>query len=371
MKMKGKIKIIQLMILFVASIVVVFLASQSYAKYHFSHTDKLTGTYVDFRLTHNGDGQTALLNQIEDEKYEYEGFITLSLVNQKDDKISQRAIQYNLRTPNNEELKNNEVKDIWGESFHFSDNSEYYDVEIVKTTGESYKPEEKIDPNGEYLYNTYFEEKVLKEIKITLKINRLKSSKINNSSAPLEDTENITVVLETSRPYKTTSIFQIHVSNSLVFVDCNVKDYFGFKDLNVNIKTAKRFIYKENVTDVSPYESLLPTKLEINYANSIFDEERFHLSVENLYNELTDENSYEVGYIHDEESNHLTLFIPMGSSITLHFYISKDVSLITKCYLNNKEGNDGLIHDYTSKVAGIHKENDKYYIYAYQEGGQG
>jgi len=381
-KMKRRVKLLQLGILMIVSLFVVLSASYSYSKYTMKQHDHLTGTYVDFRLSHDGEGQVALMSttnegntateeDITKKEYEYIGYITLSVINKKDEKVSQRELAFTLREPTLEELKAKKITDVWGKEYRFDNNSELYDIEIVKANGTSYTQEEKADKNGEYIKNTSFEAKKEKETHLTLQIKRLKKSRLNNESAgALTNIEDVTIVLETSKPYKTTSIFTIKVSNSLIFMNTTKTTYFGFSDVKVNIITAKEYIWQnkdEIETETKSIKSTNPAKIKIQYdAQTILDFERFRLEVENQYTPI-ENDSKKVGYQYETGNHEITLYVPMGSSINLHFYISDKTTISQTSIFSYESGGSTKTYDYTPNVAGVKEltEGGVEYVYHY------
>ncbi len=386
--MKKRVKLLQLGILLIVSLFVVILANNSFSKYTMSQDDHLTGTYVDFRLSHDGDGQVALMSEVKKAtnegsteentatdankvQIEYTGYIPLSVINKKDNKVSQRELAFTLRAPTDTELQEGKIVDIWGKTFEFSENdkSEFYEIQIVKANGSAYTDEEKVDANGEYIQNTSFEAAKEKESHLTLQINRLKKSRRKDHSSvqpgTLSDVEEITVVLETSAPYKTTQVFKIRVSNSLVFMNTTKTTYFGFTDVKVNILTAKKYVFQNNnATETHSEESTYPAKIEILYDDySIFDFERFRLEVENQYTNVGS-GVTKVGYEYETGNRNIILNVPAGSSINLHFYISEKKAVISET-TNFIYGSTGAsTYDYTTKVAGVKNYQDELkYVY--------
>ncbi len=351
MKKKSK-KILTLICLFLTACFVVFFGMNSFAKYQISIKDILIGKYVDFCLSHDGDGQTAILQETESDHYNYESFITLSVINVKDGKTSKRAIQYDLRTPTVTEMNTkcsidhskSCIYDSWGIEYPLTTTSDYYDVEMVKDNGDSLSS--SIEDQNYKNDRTTFEENVIKEVKVNLKIKRLKKSKSGKDVEPFKDKiETISIILTTSIPYIDIQVFEIKVTSSLVIMNPTIQDYFGFEDISVNVKTAKNYIYHQQ-------ETSYPVKVQFDLEGVVyFDYERFRLSVENNLMELNSANEYVKGYYLVKENGQIKsiiLFIPPGSTLDCHFYVFQEAKIQTNVHFQFD-----IIVDYTSFLAGV------------------
>lgn len=349
---KFKRTIIEWSILIIAAILVVFLGASSFSKYVMSHSDSIQGVYVDFRLTYIGDSTTAIMYEKDgSDVYAYEGNLPLSIINKKDGEVSKRDLKYTITTPTAEELNQGYVVDAWGTKYPIEQTSEYYDVTILDENG-NYPSSDKL------LEMTSFEGEVEKTVPLYLLIDRLKVSKLGNSKE-LTDHETVSIILQTTLPYKTVQIINIKVSNSLIIIDSNVNKYFGFDELEIDINTSRHYDYEEN-DDVS-FSSNRPTKLVFEITNStMFDKERFLYYLENNYEEyLPGEAEYSKnGYKIENNGTtmYLTLFVPAGSSLRVFLYINKNTSVTVTGYFSVDGVNE---HDYTQNIAGI--SNGKVY----------
>ena len=97
MKREKRYKIVALAMAFA---LFVALACTSLSKFVFRQEDYIVGSYTDFVISHDGEGQTAVLQSIEDtEGYNYEGYIALSVSNFTENKFSKRDVEFSLRAP--------------------------------------------------------------------------------------------------------------------------------------------------------------------------------------------------------------------------------------------------------------------------------
>ena len=352
-------KYIALLILTLMASLVVIFGANSFAKYNLKISEELVGYYVDYRLSHTGDGKSAVIESIsaiEEKdsnnvtyKYDYVGFVTFSVSNVLDGKISQRDVDISLRTPTIDET-NNGAHDAWGQEFDISSNSKYYEVELVSSSGGP------IDSSSnEYKELTHFPEKVSKTSYITLKIKRrttIKPTKVGNTyqdngaSVPeLNGVEEFSVIIESFAPYKDLHVFNIKVASTLIMISSIETTYFGFDVVEVEIKTSRIYTFDKNGTFTSSY---LPVKVDLYYENLVLDEQRFIINTQNNYIKQNTDNSFETGYYLSD--NKMTLYVPASSSLTVYFIKPSNSGNITSKVLF--KDNDGDMIYYTQNVAG-------------------
>ena len=79
-------------------VVLASFAANSYAKYIFSSSERLEGQYTDFRLTHDGNNKSVILEEISgNANYTHEGYVTINLRNEDSEgELSQRDILFNI-----------------------------------------------------------------------------------------------------------------------------------------------------------------------------------------------------------------------------------------------------------------------------------
>ena len=345
-----------LLIMFFMAIILVVFASASLAKYAFTFNQQMVGHYVDYRIAHDGEGRSAILETVnvttsEDSSYQYDyvGYIVLSVTNVVDGQVSQRDIDFSLRTPTKDEIING-VADAWKNVYSVESTSKNYEVEIVNSQGNIMDTS-----SNEYKELTHFEERVEDTSSLNLTIRRRVNDKNGADVAELSSMEKITIVLETSTPYKDLQIFNIIVTNNLIMMSVHEDNYFGFEQVEVDIKTSKFYTISQNN---STMDSLRPVKVELSVTNLTFDYERFILSVEGNYAELTDTNTFTNGYYFTRVNGvitKITLFIPAGSELKLYFYKVKPSGLSIKATavfdITSPSGSEDF--EYTNYIAGI------------------
>lgn len=297
----------------------VALACTSLSKFVFQQEDYIVGSYTDFVISHDGDGQTAILQSIEDtEGYNYEGYITLSVSNFTEDKISKRNVAYSFRAPEDEEIEAKEVTDAWGKSYSLAEHSGNYSVDIVGQTSEL----EGGKKDKEYL---------------TLRIRR-KTPDSEKGIEQISDTEEeyLTVILETTKPYHDLQVFTINASTSLISVNASSEqDYHGVPQTAVNLKTSRLFVREsESVQEEKTYIAQVTFTLS---GDVVFDVARF-------------EETYSVEISPPEQTSGgmvYTFSIPSGSDMNLYFYTSGECRVTASATIDKED----------VKISGVTTEN--------------
>lgn len=352
-------KYIALLILTLMASLVVIFGANSFAKYNLKISEELVGYYVDYRLSHTGDGKSAVIESIsaiEEKdsnnvtyKYDYVGFVTFSVSNVLDGKISQRNVDISLRTPTLDET-NNGAHDAWGQEFEISSNSKYYEVELVSSSGNPINTS-----SNEYKELTHFPEKVSKTTYITLKVKRrttIKPTQNGNTWIPsteevpeLNGVEEFSVIIESFAPYKDLHVFNIKVASTLIMISSIETTYFGFDVVEVEIKTSRIYTFHKNGTLTDSYS---PVKVELYYENLVLDEQRFIVNTENNYTKQNTDNTFETGYYLSD--NKMTLYVPASSSLTVYFIKPSNSGKITSKVLFKDKDGDKIY--YTQNIAG-------------------
>ena len=358
MSKKAK-KPITLAIFFLMTMLVVIFGANSFAKYYFEISQEMVGYYVDYRLSHTGDGKSAVIenitavtetdNQGVTYKYDYVGFVTFSVSNVLDGKVSQRDVDISLRTPTLKET-NEGAKDAWGSTFNIKSESKYYEVELVSSSGNSLDTS-----SAEYKDLTHFPEKVSKTSYITLKIKRRTTIKptqngsnwtIGEAVPELTGVEQFSVILESTAPYKDIHVFNLKVASTLVMISSIETTYYGFDVVEVQIQTSRIFTFSDDDDQVS--HSYDPVKIALNYSNLVFDEQRFIIDTEYNYTKHSNAEAYETGYY--LSGGTITLFVPAASSLTVYFIKGASTGSVTATAMF-KSYNDKKVN-YTDHIAG-------------------
>lgn len=315
-------------VLFAALVLALVFAGTSLSRFVFEENDTISGSYTNFILTHNGEGQTAILQSrmqagsgSTNVAYILVDFSNFEVDASGEHSVAQRKIQYSLRTPTADEMQNG-IYDAWGEvvmtaSELQATQSENYSVSLANDAGEPLD-----DDSLEYAELTTLEEKVQDTNSVLLRIERTEGAPLPSGAR-----ETLTVVLETQRPYIDRRVFNISVTASLISLGSLVSDeYFGFNAYRVSVRTAADF------TDEKQYNKA-DYGAELTFtANGglIFDAARFADAYPNI---IVTPVSGENGYSY-------TFFALPGSEIDLYFYTAADsYSLTVSAKVNGNDKN--------------------------------
>ena len=317
-------------VLFAALVLALVFAGTSLSRFVFEENDTISGSYTNFILTHNGEGQTAILQSRmqEDGSSTDVAYILVDFSNFEVDSsgelaISQRNIKYSLRTPNEEEWSAG-ITDAWGEKVMEASElqatqSENYTVSLANDAGEPID-----DDSPEYAERTTLEEKVADTNSVLLRIERTGGGQL---AADVYET--LTIVLETEEPYIDRRAFNISVTASLISLGSLVSDeYFGFNAYRVSLRTAADFT-DEPLHNSTAYGAALTFTAN---GGLLFDAARFADAYPNIEVEVTPalgENGYSY-----------TFFALPGSEIDLYFYTAADsYSLTVSAKVNGNDKN--------------------------------
>lgn len=393
-------------ILFIlVTMVLASFAANSLAKYVFSSSEQLKGMYTDFRLSHDGDNKSVILEEVTSGDYTHVGHVTINLRNEDSNgELSQRNILFNIVPASEEQINAGKIVDSWGEETELLKDedqlgnfvgyfSDYYDLTVIDTDGD---PMDSADANGKPVKdsNLYKQNFLLAEpenpnappktTKIMLKVQRRKTRRTNPSVAvpdlSTNSVESLDLVLKTFIPYIDLKVLQLNLTSSLVYVSHMVDDYFTKETLIVNVKTSINYsvkvletVNKEEKTNT--YSSYLPVKMVFTFDSTklLFDYERFRLSVEDNFKELSNSeiDSYSIGYHYQNNASGvdtLTLFVPAASDIDLHFYIMGNsgcaINLTNTTFKLSANKADGTnTYNYLSEVSGLTSTGNSRLVY--------
>ena len=347
MKKFVKSKLFGFIILMVMAIVTVISGASSFSRFEMNYHDEIIAEYADFCLSHDGEGKSTILTTIVgNDSYSHEGSMSVSVVNQIEKngvlETSLRMIEFTMRTPTQAEIDKEVITDVWGQKVcDITKETSNYDVVLTDEYGNILSDHVSLGiKNGEVI------EKDVKNV--NLLINRKKGID------EIDGIEKITIVIETSKPYKNTLAFTISVSNRKIMFTSSISDYFSNEDLKVDIITSHSYVF-----DNSDQNSISnnPVKIVLTYTNAslVFDYERFRLSVLGNLFKGDEEFSNQYNYA----TNTITLYLMPGSDVDLHFYIKDNsYSISAKVYFDMDEDNainlsSGIDKDYTHECAGL------------------
>lgn len=308
----------KLIFLFAALCMLVAFACISVSKFVISDKKELVGVYTDFVLSHDGDGQTAVIRT--DATGTAVGYITTTVSNFADDKISKRDVLFSLREPTNAEITNGYVVDAWGARHSVTSASQNYDITIVD------EYDNTLDQTSDVtLLKANAQNSSLLLLKITRK---------NAATMPTDEEEQVSVVLETSTPYRDLQVFTVNTTTARLSVGVTFDDYNGYDRGIVNLKTAIDFVRGTTIASNASYMAEVTFTLDGDVA---FDYAR--------YAEM-----YGKQAVLDRSANTVTLRVRAGADIYLYFYTKGSCSVTISATID-----DGSTD--TEKVSGVNAQN--------------
>ncbi len=283
-------------ILATALAVLSVIAGFSVAKYVMTEKRELVGVYTDFVISHNGDGQTCVLQGMPDGTYV--GYIAVMVNNFNNEKISKRDVRFSMREPTDAELAANKVTDAWGNSYRLSDDSGKYEISIVNEAGEAYG-------DDELAALTWLKAKDKNQSSMLLKITR----KAGYGTLSDTDAEHLSVILETSVPYRDLQVFHINAAATRLSVGVTKDVYKGYAQYTVNLKSSSDYTSANGVLAHCKYKADISLSLD---GDVIFDAYRFH----EMYGKKTTESGKSYSFE-----------ISPDADIYLYFYVTGECNV--------------------------------------------
>lgn len=313
MRQANKKNLIILLIATALALLLVF-AGVSVSKFVFDDRKELVGVYTDFVLSHDGEGQTTIIRTAADGTSV--GYIAVTVNNFVDDKISKRDVRFSLREPTSSELAAGKVTDAWGQSFPLVADSKNYEITIVKETGEEYSEEE-------LRAIAFLKAKTRSQSTVLIKIAR----KAAAGAMPYSNSESLSVILETSEPYRDLQVFTINAAKTRISVGVNTETYQGYEQKTINLKTSADFTAAENsdngsnALEKATYKARITIKTQ---GNVVFDEYRLETEFE-IRADVKTGNTF----VFEAEA---------GADVFLRFYVTGAASATIYAEIDGEEG---------------------------------
>lgn len=311
----------KLIFLFAALSVLIAFACVSVSKFVITDKKELVGTYTAFVLSHDGEGQTAVMQT--DKNGETTGYIVVTVSNFKDEKVSKRDVRFSLRVPTKDELEATKVTDAWGAEHALAADSKYYDVTIV-------------DENDDVLTNTSAATLLSANAKnsssLLLKIKR----KATAEPMASDETERISIILQTSEPYKDLQVFDVNTTTARLSVGVSSDVYQGFTRETVNLKSATEFI-RSPETPVAGASYLATVEFALS-GEVVFDAARYR-------------ETYGFAPVFNSEQNKYAVTIRSGADVNLYFYVRGNCSVTVSAKIA-----DGSTAHGEEKVSGVNDD---------------
>lgn len=311
----------KLIFLFAALSVLIAFACVSVSKFVITDKKELVGTYTAFVLSHDGEGQTAVMQT--DKNGDTTGYIVVTVSNFTDEKVSKRDVRFSLRVPTADELKATKVTDAWGAEHALAADSKYYDVTIV-------------DENDAELTDTSAATLLSANAKnsssLLLKIKR----KATAEPMASDETERISIILQTSEPYKDLQVFDVNTTTARLSVGVSSDEYQGFTREIVNLKSATEFVRSPAKPDLSaPYLATVEFALS---GEVVFDAARYR-------------ETYGFAPVFNSEQNKYAVTIRSGADVNLYFYVRGNCTVTVSATIA-----DGSAAQGEEKVSGVNDD---------------
>ncbi len=311
----------KLIFLFAALSVLIAFACVSVSKFVITDKKELVGTYTAFVLSHDGEGQTAVMQT--DKNGDTTGYIVVTVSNFTDEKVSKRDVRFSLRVPTADELRATKVTDAWGAEHALAADSKYYDVTIV-------------DENDDVLTDTSAATLLSANAKnsssLLLKIKR----KATAEPMASDETERISIILQTSEPYKDLQVFDVNTTTARLSVGVSSDEYQGFTREIVNLKSATEFIrLPEKPVLGAPYLATVEFALS---GEVVFDAARYR-------------ETYGFAPVFNSEQNKYAVTIRSGADVNLYFYVRGNCSVTVSATIA-----DGSAAQVEEKVSGVNDD---------------
>lgn len=311
----------KLIFLFAALSVLIAFACVSVSKFVITDKKELVGTYTAFVLSHDGEGQTAVMQT--DKNGDTTGYIVVTVSNFTDEKVSKRDVRFSLRVPTADELKATKVTDAWGAEHALAADSKYYDVTIV-------------DENDKELTDTSAATLLSANAKnsssLLLKIKR----KATAEPMASDETERISIILQTSEPYKDLQVFDVNTTTARLSVGVSSDEYQGFTREIVNLKSATEFIRSPATPD-----------LNASYLATV----EFALSGEVVFDAARYRETYGFAPVFNSEQNKYAVTIRSGADVNLYFYVRGNCTVTVSATIA-----DGSTAQVEEKVSGVNDD---------------
>ncbi len=311
----------KLIFLFAALSVLIAFACVSVSKFVITDKKELVGTYTAFVLSHDGEGQTAVMQT--DKNGDTTGYIVVTVSNFTDEKVSKRDVRFSLRVPTEDELKATKVTDAWGAEHALAADSKYYDVTIV-------------DENDDVLTDTSAATLLSANAKnsssLLLKIKR----KATAEPMASDETERISIILQTSEPYKDLQVFDVNTTTARLSVGVSSDEYQGFTRETVNLKSATEFVRSPDLLIATA--SYLATVEFTLQDNVIFDYARYA----EAYGDVP---------AYDSANNKYTITVRSGADVNLYFYVRGNCTVTVSATIA-----DGSTAQVEEKVSGVNDD---------------
>lgn len=348
-------KRINLILLLAAAVLALVFAGTSLSRFVFEENDRIQGSYTNFILEHDGEGQTAILQDRDGGKA---AFLLVNIRNFEEggEAVSARAITYSIRTASEAEAKNG-IKNAWGDvvlpagSVYAGETDErQYTLAVADDAGNP------LDQNSDEYKNLTSLGDPDTDIETPPgPQERSVQLRLDRTGTPLQDgaTETLTVVLETDRPYKDVRAFNVTVTSGLISASMATDEYFGFVQKQVNVRTSADYAGAGAPVNGAGYGAELAVSVS---GNAVFDLARFQAEYPSVECSMTSDGAADGIRVY-------TVKLRPGSDVNFNFYTVRDGYTVTltarvngKTSYQDEFGNEVAYYPF---VSGLTKETNE------------
>ena len=353
------VSVLMIMLCILSIMAFSMLITDTTTRYIKREKDEIRSYYTGLYCDNTGDGSAvALENGV--------GYVDFKIMNYIDEDVTKRDITYDIRTldtfydvngkeivdsnsngNNVDELASADnlyVKDVWNIPQLIGKDSYKYNVDIIKNDGET--------RDGLYLFS--YEERaenggaVGKVHNVTVRIERKDDKDVGEFSGSTED---VSLVIQLSSPYKEVYVVDITISNRLIVFSQRMVSEFEVEMMKVQTQTFDIFGYKgdnsTNPNEIGGTFTSKPFKVVFEWDNMILNESEFQFFHNNQQGILGPNNGSNNGidlsepYIveFNQTSDHgtLTMYVPQSSNFTFDALITdkENAYLVANVYVYN------------------------------------
>jgi hypothetical protein len=344
-----KIVILNLALILLIAVQIIFLPTV--ARYVKQESDKIVASYTSLYMSSDGEGKVV---SVEDKL----GYLNLKLMNYEDSNVTQRDIEYTISRPakfynaNGEAIENDEIEtylaadpsnqlhvlDVWNQPQVVGRDTYKYIQSIASSDGET--------KNGNYLFS--YE-----------KLNNSAVGKIHNlliefkrdRGTDFKGTENVSIIVQLSKPYKEVFIINVKISDKLIVFSNTDALVYETTFQRLYIQSADIFSHYKGTTEIlrkynkrgtkeeqGQYVYIAPRALLVTFKwnNFYFDVnclKDYHLPNDKIpgINENVSFIDISKPYVSnlDIANKTLVMYVPQGSNFYLDFLIIDDTLLST------------------------------------------
>lgn len=305
-KLFKKTRILVLLLLVLTVIVFLEMVLLPTASRYIKRTkDEIIAHYTSLYINSTGNNRVVTLeNNV--------GYVDFKLMNFVDDNVTQRDIEYVIKTPkkffdktgkeipeSNYGQEDLYVLDVWKTPQLIGKDTHKYDVTITTNDGEKLQSD-----TYKFTYEKINNTPIGKNHNITVKLER-------KETESLAEIEHISVVVQLTKPYHEVYVINITVSNRIIAFSTTDKQNFEIDFKTLYIQTANSYAYVQD--NASWLERTAISDQNIKYKN---DAIRLTLTWDKAFLNENTLNKLHLGYLDQNESSNIDITKPYIASLS-------------------------------------------------------